>query len=179
RGDKARRFRRHLDAISHESALKMTTVAGGARQLAKDAVAEGFEIIVAGGGDGTVNEVLNGIGDHPGGFARARLGVLPLGTVNVFAKELEMPTRFAPAWDVIEKGRESVIDLAEAEFTADGQTQRRYFVQMAGAGLDSRAIELVDWEQKKKIGALAYAVAGLKALRGPLPQIVATNGPVT
>jgi diacylglycerol kinase family enzyme len=62
RGEKARRFRRHLDAIATECALKMTAAPGDARKLAKEAVAEGFEIIVAGGGDGTVNEVLNGIG---------------------------------------------------------------------------------------------------------------------
>ena len=53
----------------------------------------GFDLIVAAGGDGTVNEVLNGIGEVPGGFARARLGVLPLGTVNVFARELRIPLR--------------------------------------------------------------------------------------
>jgi len=179
RGEKAKRFRDHLASLSTKCALKPTCAAGAGRPLAAEAVGEGFDIIVAGGGDGTVNEVLNGIGDHPDGFSRARLGVLPLGTVNVFAKELEMPTGFASAWDVIERGRESVIDLAEAEFTAAGHTQRRYFVQMAGAGLDSHAIELVDWEQKRKIGALAYVVAGLKALRGPLPQIVATDGNVT
>ena len=50
---------------------------------------------------------------------------------------------------------------------------------MAGAGLDSRAIELVDWEQKKKIGRLAYLVAGFKALREPKPQIIVSDGQQT
>jgi diacylglycerol kinase (ATP) len=176
RGDKARRFRRHLDAISHESALKMTTVAGGARQLAKDAVAEGFEIIVAGGGDGTVNEVLNGIGDAPDGFERARLGVLPLGTVNVFARELSIPAKLESAWEVIRQERESKIDLPWVEFGANGNRQKRYFVQLAGAGLDARAIELVKWQVKKIVGPLAYVMAGFHALMGPPSKIGVTGG---
>jgi len=176
RGDKARRFRRHLDAISHESALKMTTVAGGARQLAKDAVAEGFEIIVAGGGDGTVNEVLNGIGDAPDGFERARLGVLPLGTVNVFAREMSIPSKLESAWEIIRQERESKIDLPWVEFGANGSRQKRYFVQLAGAGLDARAIELVKWQVKKVVGPLAYVMAGFHALLGPPSKIGVTGG---
>jgi len=176
RGDKARRFRRHLDAISHESALKMTTVAGGARQLAKDAVAEGYEIIVAGGGDGTVNEVLNGIGDAPEGFERARLGVLPLGTVNVFAREMSIPAKLESAWEIIRQERESKIDLPWVEFGANGNRQKRYFVQLAGAGLDARAIELVKWQVKKVVGPLAYVMAGFHALLGPPSKIGVTGG---
>ena len=74
-------------------------------------VREGCETLVAAGGDGTVNEVLNGLVDAPGGLERARLGVLPLGTVNVFAKELGVPTAFAGAWSVIQQGAERTIDL--------------------------------------------------------------------
>ena len=77
RGDKAKRFRRHLDAIGTESTLKLTAAAGDARRLAAETIGEGFETIVAAGGDGTLNEVLNGMGDVPDGFERARLGVLP------------------------------------------------------------------------------------------------------
>jgi diacylglycerol kinase (ATP) len=127
-------------------------------------VTEGFDLIVAAGGDGTVNEVLNGIGDAPDGFDRARLGVLPLGTVNVFARELKIPSSVEQAWDVLRRGRETKIDLPRVEFSADGKTHRRYFCQLAGAGLDARAIELVDWQHKKRIGPLAYVIAGLKAL---------------
>ena len=179
RGDKARLFRDQLAELSAHCALKPTYAAGAGRTLAAEAVGEGFEVIVAAGGDGTLNEVLNGIGDHPDGFAQARLAVLPLGTVNVFAKEINMPLNFQAAWDVIVGGRESVIDVPEAEFASGGQPLRRMFAQMAGAGWDSRAIELVDLEQKKRIGSLAYVVAGFKALRGTLPQIVVTNGTET
>jgi len=171
RGERAKRFRRHLDAIGAECALKPTTAPGGGRALAAEAVREGFEIIVAAGGDGTLNEVLNGIGDEPDGFARARLGVLPLGTINVFAREIGMPLDLRRAWAVIRRGRESAIDLPEVEFVATGKSQRRWFAQLAGAGLDAHAVELVDWNLKKKIGFFAYVVAASKAMRAPQSKI--------
>ena len=176
RGEKARHFRRHLDAIGKECALKLTAAAGDARRLAAEAIGEGFEIIVAAGGDGTVNEVLNGMGDAPDGFARARLGVLPLGTVNVFARELALPTRLDAAWAAIRQGRETRIDLPNVEYRGNGTPQRRCFAQLAGAGLDARAIDLVQWQLKKKIGPLAYVVAGLKALLGTQSKITAVGG---
>lgn len=167
RGEKARRFRDQLAALSATVTLKPTYAAGAGRALAAEAAREGFTTIVAAGGDGTVNEVVNGLGDVPEGFARTRLGVLPLGTINVFARELGVPADFAGAWDVIQHGRETLLDLPQAEFTTGGRPDRRYFAQLAGAGLDSRSIELVDWEQKKVIGPLAYVVAGFKALAEP------------
>ena len=172
RGNKARHFRRHLDEIGGQSALKATAAPGDARRLAAEAVGEGFNLIVAAGGDGTVNEVLNGLGDAPDGFACARFGVLPLGTINVFARELKIPPRLERAWDVLQRGREARIDLPCAEFSANGTRQKQYFAQLAGAGMDARAIELVDWGLKKKIGPLAYFIAGLKALREQKPKIV-------
>jgi len=171
RGNKARHFRHQLDAIGSQCALKATTAPGDARRLAAEAVGEGFGLIVAAGGDGTANEVLNGLGDAPDGFARARLGILPLGTVNVFARELKLPLRIERAWEVLQRGRETQIDLPCVEFAANGSRRRQYFIQLAGAGLDARAIELVDWGHKKKIGPLAYVIAGLKALRESKPGI--------
>ena len=173
RGNKARHFRHHLDEIGGQSALKATAAPGDARRLAAEAVADGFDLVVAAGGDGTVNEVLNGLGDAPDGFGRARLGVLPLGTVNVFARELKIPLKLERAWEILRRGREMKMDLPRAEFLADGKSERRYFVQLAGAGFDARAIELVDWQHKKKVGPLAYVVAGLKALREQKPEIAA------
>jgi YegS/Rv2252/BmrU family lipid kinase len=170
-GSKARHFHQRLQNIGPQYALKATTAPGDARRLATAAVVEGHDLIVAAGGDGTVNEVLNGLGDAPDGFQRARLGVLPLGTVNVFARELKIPLRFERAWEVLQRGSETKIDLPHAEFLADGKTQRRYFMQLAGAGFDARAVELVDWQHKKRVGPLAYVVAGLKAMREPKSSI--------
>jgi diacylglycerol kinase (ATP) len=176
RGDKARRFRRHLDAIGKQSTLMHTTAAGDARRLAAEAIRGGFEIVVAAGGDGTLNEVLNGFGDVPDGFERSRLGLLPLGTVNVFARELVIPTDLDAAWAAIRQGRETRIDLPWVDYHAGGKPQRQCFAQLAGAGLDARAIELVEWRLKKKIGPLAYVIAGLKALARAQSRITATMG---
>ncbi len=177
RGNKARHFRHHLDHLAGEYAFKPTAAAGDARRLAAESVAEGFETIVAAGGDGTVNEVLNGIGDEPEGFQRTRLGVLPLGTVNVFARELKIPMCLEHAWKVLKRGNETRIDLGRANFFEEGKPQQRYFMQLAGAGLDARAIELVSWKLKKSAGPLAYVVAGLQALAEKQPLLsVRANG---
>jgi YegS/Rv2252/BmrU family lipid kinase len=176
KGEKAKRFRRHLDLIAAECALKQTVSAGGARSLALQAVREGFDTIVAAGGDGTLNEVLNGIGDSPDGFERVRLAVLPLGTVNVFARELGLPMDLKRDWEIIRAGKEMRIDLPCVECVMNGSVQKRHFAQLAGAGLDARAIDLVDWKLKKKIGPLAYVWAGLLALREPASALTVVSG---
>jgi diacylglycerol kinase (ATP) len=170
RGNKARRFRHFLNELSQQCSLKATTGPGDARRFAHAAASIGFDIIAAAGGDGTVNEVLNGIGDEPDGFAKTRLAVLPLGTVNVFARELNIPLRLEAAWKVLRRARDTKIDLGCAEFVDEGQPARRYFMQLAGAGLDARAIELVSWKLKKNAGPLAYVVAGLQALMEKQPR---------
>lgn len=172
RGEKARRFRAHLDKAAGGCVVKPTSAAGHGRALARAAIDEGFTTLIAAGGDGTVNEVLNGMGDHPRGFEAARLAVLPLGTVNVFARELRIPMALGDAWQLATGSAERVIDLPLAEyFGSDGVTTRRYFAQLGGAGLDALAVELVQWRLKKRIGPLAYVLAGLQALRRPAADI--------
>jgi diacylglycerol kinase family enzyme len=104
------------------------------------------------------------------------LGVIPLGTVNVFAKEIGLPMRLSEAWEVILAGRTRTVDLGRAEFSEGASPAQRYFVQMAGAGLDARAVELVHWEHKKRWGKLAYIFAALRAVREHLPPITVTVG---
>jgi len=176
KGQKAERFRNLLTSISSECSLKQTVTAGDARKLAASAVREGFESIIAAGGDGTVNEVLNGLSDVPQGFKLARIGVLPLGTVNVFARELGIPTKPKAAWEVLRRGNERLIDLPHVENGQGDNCTRTYFAQLAGAGLDSRAIELVDWSLKKKIGPLAYIAAGFKALDEEQTSLLVSDG---
>ena len=173
RGEKARQFRAFLEEIAGAAAFKPTWAPGAATELAKGAVEEGFESVVAAGGDGTLNEVLNGLAEAKDGLKRVRLGVLPLGTVNVFAKELELPEQPERAWERILAGNEKTIDLPYAEWSENGTTRRRYFAQLAGAGLDAEAIALVDWESKRKYRQLAYVYAGLRALLRPQMQITA------
>ena len=127
RGSKARHFRHHLGDMAGQSAFKATTAPGDARRLAAEAVADGFELVVAAGGDGTVNEVLNGLGDAPDGFARTRFGVLPLGTVNVFARELKIPPRLERAWEILRRGHETKIDLPRVEFSNGRENRAALF----------------------------------------------------
>jgi diacylglycerol kinase (ATP) len=174
RGNKARRFKKFLNELSQQCALKATTAPGDAWRFAQAAVATGYDIIAAAGGDGTVNEVLNGIGDEPDGFEKTRLAVLPLGTVNVFARELKIPLKLERAWRVLKRANEMKIDLGRAEFLENGQPQQRYFMQLGGAGLDARTIELVSWKLKKTAGPLAYLVAGFQALAEKQPRIFAS-----
>lgn len=171
RGAKAGSLNRRLAELCAGVALKPTWAAGTARICAKQAVEEGFETICAAGGDGTVNEVLNGIGDAENGFERARLAVLPMGTMNVFARELRLPLKLERAWPALCSGRERLIDLPEAEFQNGPNRERRYFIQMAGAGVDARAVAGVSWELKKKLRSGAYVWAGLKALLGSRPPV--------
>ncbi len=171
RGEKARRFRHLLTEIGSQSELLSTTAPGDAQRLAAEAVHAGFTRIVAAGGDGTVNEVLNGIVSASGHQSNVCLGVLPLGTVNVFAREMGIPPRLQDAWRVALQGREEVIDLPSAEYLTSTGVGTRAFVQLAGAGLDARAIELVHWPLKKKIGPLAYVWAGIQAIAEQQPMI--------
>lgn len=171
RGEKARRICAGLNKFSHDWECRFTTKPGHARELAAQAVRDGFKTIIAGGGDGTVNEVINGLADVPAGLEKTAFGVLPLGTVNVFARELALPLRLEKAAKVLQARKVQAIDVGCAEYTAGGNLERRLFVQLAGAGLDSRAIELLSWGLKKKIGAASYVVAGCQALFERQPVI--------
>ncbi len=169
RGEKSRRVRRFLETKAGPSVtLAPTQGSGDAKRLAARAVAQGYTVIVAAGGDGTINEVVNGIG-----ASDVALGVLPLGTVNVFAQELHIPQKVDAAWSVIEDGHTRRIDLARAD--ANGST--RYFIQLAGVGFDARAVRAASWELKKRIGPLSYVWAGLKTLSTKHVRVeVSANG---
>lgn len=171
RGQKAAAFRSRLGTLCPDCIVRLTRGPGEARQLAAEAVRDGFSTIIAAGGDGTANEVVNGITDVPQAMASVRLGIFPLGTINVFARELGLPRNLAAVAKTLAVGRELTIDLGRAEFTANGRAECRHFLQLAGAGLDARAVELVSWELKKKSGPLAYVVAGFAALREVQPMI--------
>ena len=168
-GDKARGLRSQLEMIADECTLMPTEGPGHAEDLAEQAVADGFGMLVAAGGDGTVHEVANGMVRHPEGLKRVALGILPMGTVNVMARELRVPLDFEAAWRVIRRGYTRRIDLPWMELQREGETQQRCFPALGGAGLDARACELVRWETKKKSGQWAYITAGLRAATEVMP----------
>lgn len=170
RGDKAQGFLSQVTQFGDSARLLPTQKAGHAIELASQAVRDGATTVVAAGGDGTVNEVLNGIARIPGGCERTRLAILPLGTVNVFAKELGIPLDLPSAWETARSTGERRIDLPCLHWE-DGSS--RWFAQMAGAGVDSLSIGRVRWSLKKRIGPLAYVWACLEVMRQPRPHVVA------
>ena len=144
--------------------LRLTTAPGDARAAAERAVTEGFKTIVAAGGDGTVNDVVNGLAG-----ADVALGILPVGTMNVFAAELGLPSDLAEAWAVIRAGRTRKIDLARAN--------ARYFVQLAGVGLDAQVVQETSWNFKKNFGPLSYVISAAQiAARKPPRLFVEADG---
>lgn len=175
RGEAAGRFREILKTLAAECTLLPTTQAGDGRRLGEQAIRQGFTHIVAVGGDGTLNEVVNGMAVPQEGFRQASLGVIPLGTVNVFARELGLPERLEESWHVAMNGRERVIDLLRVEYPGAQGGVARIVLQLAGAGLDARAVELADWELKRRIGRLSYAVSALRAFFESHPELVVSS----
>ncbi len=122
-----------------------------AAEIARRAVGEGSELVISVGGDGTLNEVINGIAGSP-----ARLGIIPAGLSNVLARELEIPDDLDRALEVILAGRTRTIDL--------GLVNGRYFSIMVSVGLDAEAVRIVNPEAKRFLRRYAYHLAGLQAL---------------
>ena len=159
RSQKGGKVLRFLMEHANRFAMYATNHAGEARELAARFAREGEPVVIAAGGDGTLNEVVNGLAG-----SKTILGVLPAGTMNVFAREMGIPfDSLARAFQVIERGFVRDVDL----FEANGSP----FVQMAGVGFDAHVIEETTWESKKMLGPLAYLLAGVKVLGEQPPKI--------
>ncbi len=162
RSQKGERMLRFLMSHASRFAMYATHHAGEARELAARFAAEGEPVVIAAGGDGTLNEVVSGLAG-----SKTVLGVLPAGTMNVFAREMGIPfDSLERAFLVIERGFIREVDL----FEANGAP----FVQMAGVGFDAQVIEETTWESKKMLGPLAYLLAAVKVLGEKPPKIVVT-----
>lgn len=140
--------------------LHLTSASGDATTIAERLAREGHKLIVAAGGDGTVNEVLQGIckvnAERTDPAEHAALGVLPVGTMNVFSLELGMKVSdLEGCWQSITSGRRREVDLWRAN--------SQYFVQLAGVGLDAEIIQLTPWEMKKRLGPVSYVISAVKA----------------
>ncbi|MDX2080949.1 MAG: diacylglycerol kinase family lipid kinase [Terrimicrobiaceae bacterium] len=161
RGERARSLREKIETLSLRAVVRMTSSIGDAREMAADGVADGFETIVAAGGDGTVNEVANGLAGSP-----AQFGILPVGTMNVFATELGIPTgNLEAAWSIIDAGHTRKVDFP----TVNGI----HFVQLAGAGLDAEVVRRTSPDSKKSLGPISYllTLAQVAADRPPAIRI--------
>ena len=136
--------------------IVMTVAAGDGELAARRAVEDGCEHLLVGGGDGTLNEVLNGVAAVRGGLDRATLGVIPLGTGNDFAQALGIPTDLEPALDVLLQGRTVTVDA--------GRVNGRLFVNVSAGGFIAAVSEAVTPRMKSLAGQLAYLVGGAQAL---------------
>lgn len=149
------RFNDTLDALAGlgvEVEVRRTRAAGDAVRLARQAAEEGrFDAVVAAGGDGTFNEAANGLIHSP-----VPLGILPAGTVNVLATEIGLkatPEHIA-----------RTLAFGEARTVYPAKMNGRYFLLMAGCGLDGRAVAGVSRPLKKLFGMHAYVIAAIKQL---------------
>jgi YegS/Rv2252/BmrU family lipid kinase len=149
RGARAQRVRSELEKLARGSVLCATATAGEAEHLARNAALEGYGRIVAAGGDGTINEIVNGIAGHD-----VALGVLPLGTMNVFATELGLPAGIGACWKIIQQNRTHRVDLPRAN--------RKHFVQLAGVGLDAQAVKETSRSFKRNFGPLSYLISAVQ-----------------
>jgi diacylglycerol kinase (ATP) len=114
-----------------------------------------YDLVIAAGGDGTINEVINGIAR-----SRTKLAVIPFGTVNVFAMELGIPQDFKEAARLITKGKTVVIDLGYAQTTDES----RYYSMVLGVGFDALVMKDTSSELRKRWGDLAFLMVGAKHL---------------
>jgi len=153
-------LRKQVEQLARGSILCATTEAGEAERLARNAVTEGYQRIVAAGGDGTINEIVNGIAGH-----NVALGLLPLGTMNVFAAELGLPVNnLADCWKIIERNHSHRVDLPRAN--------RKHFVQLAGVGLDAQAVKETSVAFKRSFGPLSYLISAAQIASRPPPHLV-------
>ena len=158
-GERAKRSRARIEAIAGASDICATSKSGEAETLARQAAAEGYEKIVAAGGDGTIHEVVNGLAGTD-----AILGLLPMGTVNVFATELGLPTHdLTVCWDIIQNGKTRLVDLPNAN--------GNHFVQLGGVGLDAQVVKETSVAFKRSFGPLSYLISAAQIAARTPPQL--------
>lgn len=160
-----------IRSLTPEPELILTSGPGQATELAEKLAREGHPIIVAAGGDGTMNEVLQGLcrvnAERVPGEAHNALGVLPVGTMNVFSLELGLPSQdIAACWRQISQANLKQVDLWMAN--------EQYFVQLAGVGFDAEIIQETTWESKKRFGPLSYVMSAMQVLTRT-PPVLSVN----
>jgi len=125
--------------------LNITKAPGEARQLAHEAMSQQVDIVIAAGGDGTINEIIQELAG-----SETVLGVLPCGTGNIWAREMGIPLQMVDARKVLLNGQIRCIDL--------GRCNDRYFMLMAGVGIDGAVTQAVEKKPIKRLGTFGYAL---------------------
>jgi diacylglycerol kinase (ATP) len=159
RGARTDRVRAQVEKIARGATICATSHSGDAEVLARHAAIEGYRRIVAAGGDGTINAVVNGIAGR-----NVALGLLPIGTMNVFAAELGLPANdLASCWKIIQENRTRRVDLPSAN--------RKHFVQLAGVGLDAQVVKETSRAFKRNFGPLSYLISAAQIASRPPPLL--------
>ncbi|HEU4433175.1 MAG TPA: diacylglycerol kinase family protein, partial [Pyrinomonadaceae bacterium] len=151
--------------------LRPTTRAHEATEIAARAARNGSSDVFVAGGDGTINEVIQGLAG-----TKARLGIIPRGTANVLARELGLPLDEQEAATIAARGNTRRIHLGLA---IDEQNNvSRHFALMAGIGLDASIVRHVRPRLKKRIGKGAFWISGLSHLASwsPHPFVLEIDG---
>jgi len=152
-GDGRRRLldqaRRILSSNGIEAELAETAGPGHATEIAQQATREGRQLVIACGGDGTLNEVVNGLAAHQNGH-RVPLALLPGGTANILAKELDLPWDIPRAAKRLVNGQVREIALGLAT-PLEQPEKKRYFLSVAGAGPDGMIVYSIDLGLKARI----------------------------
>jgi len=154
-----RSWQERAKSLAGDCPIRVTSHSGEAEALARRAVEEGFARIVAAGGDGTVSQVANGLAG-----SNAILGVLPMGSVNVFAMELGLPLHnLQRCWDIIEDTNLRLVDMPSAN--------EKYFVQLAGVGLDAQVVKETSLAFKRSFGPLSYLISAAQIAARQPPKL--------
>jgi diacylglycerol kinase (ATP) len=154
-----RSWQERVASVTGDCPVRVTSHSGEAETLTRRAVEEGFTRIVAAGGDGTVSQVANGLAG-----SNSTLGVLPMGSVNVFAMELGLPLNsLQRCWDVIQDANVRLVDLPSAN--------GKYFVQLAGVGLDAQVVKETSLAFKRSFGPLSYLISATQIAARQPPKL--------
>lgn len=159
-----------IRAAFPQAELAVAAEAGDSERLAAEAVDAGCGLVVAAGGDGTLHEVINGL--H-GRFARTRLGLLPLGTGNDFARSIGLPATLPEALAILQNGRSARLDVVRLSGAAE-----RCMINVSGGGFSALVDEKMTDERKETWGPLSDARSFLEALpeREEFAATVALDG---
>lgn len=149
-----------LEQAGYETSAYATQKIGDATEEAARAIDRNYDLLIVAGGDGTLNEVVNGIAEKPN---RPKLGLIPMGTVNDFGRALHLPNDIMEAVDVIIQGKTVQVDI--------GKMNSRYFINLAGGGKPTEVSYEAPSKLKSMIGSFAYYVKGFEML----PQMHAVD----
>src|SRR5512135_139055 len=144
--------------------VAFTTEPGHASQLARAAALNGYAKIIAVGGDGTLNEVLNGLVENDRAVGTVQLGVLPVGTGSDFARALGIPKDPRKAWQHLMNGSATPLDVGRIDTRRGNKTVTIYFANVAGLGFDGEVADRVNRAGRKGVGTIPYLTTMLGAL---------------